>query len=238
MKMKMLAGGGGGGLTIEQPENNIVRGAYYALISALSGTQTMALCSFDEAYTIPSEKAALISLRTMQILIDEMGIGDTVDPLAGSYYVESLTNEMEARIVGEMKRVDEAWGGIVHAVSEGIVQAEVARQAFQYEHGIQNGSIPKVGVNRYRMEEGARDVEMHPYDEKQAEESVRRTAAVIAGRDPEKVARALQKVSEAASGDQNTMPAMMEAVRAYATLGEITRELKKVFGTFREPVRF
>ncbi len=238
MKMKMLAGGGGGGLTIEQPENNIVRGAYYALISALSGTQTMALCSYDEAYTIPSEKAALISLRTMQILIDEIGIGDTVDPLAGSYYVETLTNEMEALIVSEMKRVDQEWGGIVNAVSEGIVQSEVAQQAFKHELGIQDGSIPKVGVNRYQVDEEAREVEMHPYDERQAQESVRRTAEVVAGRDQEKTAQALKKVSEAASSGQNSMPAMMEAVRAYATIGEITRELKKVFGEFREPVRF
>ena len=144
MKMKMIAGGGGGGLTIEQPENNIVRGAYYAMLSALSGTQTMALCSYDEAYTIPTEKAALISLRTMQMLVEEMGVGDTVDPLAGSYYVESLTNEMEARIVREMQIVDEDWGGIVKAVSEGLVQREVAQQAFKHEQGIQTGLFPKL----------------------------------------------------------------------------------------------
>ncbi|MFQ5616659.1 MAG: methylmalonyl-CoA mutase [Anaerolineales bacterium] len=225
MKMKMLAGGGGGGLTIEQPENNIVRGAYYALISALSGTQTMALCSYDEAYTIPTEKAALISLRTMQILMDEMGVGDTVDPLAGSYYVEWLTDEMETRIVAEMKRVDEKWGGIVRAVSEGVVQAEVAHQAYQHEKGIQDGSISKVGVNRYRMEEEERDVALHPYKQEQADESIRRTAEVIAGRDQNAVAAALQKLRDAARGDQNTMPAMMEAVRAYATVGEITNVL-------------
>src|SRR5574337_333032 len=128
MQMKMLAGGGGAGLTIEEPENNIARGAYYALISALAGAQTMALCCYDEAYTIPTEKASLISLRTMQILADEMGLCDTADPLAGSYYIEWLTNEMETRIVAEMKCVDEQMGGIVQAVSEGRIQAEVARQ--------------------------------------------------------------------------------------------------------------
>lgn len=237
MMMKMIAGGGGGGLTIEQPENNIVRGAYYALISALSGTQTMALCSYDEAYTIPTEKAALISLRTMQILIEEMGIGDTVDPLGGSYYVESLTSEIEARIVAEMKRVDEEWGGIVEAVSAGIIQGEVAQQAFRYEKGVQDGSIPKVGVNRYRMEEEKREVALHPYDPQQAGESIRRTAEVIASRDPNAVQAALRKVREAASSGQNTMPAMMEAVRAYATIGEITTALKEVFGEFLEQLR-
>ncbi len=236
MMMKMIAGGGGGGLTIEQPENNIVRGAYYALISALSGTQTMALCSYDEAYTIPTEKAALISLRTMQMLIEEMGVSDTVDPLAGSYYVESLTNEIEARIVTEMKRVEDEWGGIVKAVSEGIVQGEVAHQAFAYEKGIQDGSIPKVGVNRYRMEEEKRDVALHTYNPDQAEDAIRRTAEVIARRDSSAVKAALEKVRAAAGSDQNLMPSLMEAVRAYATLGEITGVMKDVFGKFPEPV--
>jgi methylmalonyl-CoA mutase N-terminal domain/subunit len=236
MQMKMIAGGGGGGLTIEQPENNIVRGAYYALLSALSGTQTMALCSYDEAYTIPTEKAALISLRTMQLLVEEMGIGDTVDPLAGSYYVEWLTSEMERRIVAEMARVDKEWGGIVHAVSEGMVQREVAQQAFRYEQGVQNGTIRKVGVNVYRMEEEERDVALHPYKPEQAEESIRRTAEVISTRDPEAVAAALAKLHPLAASGENLMPVMMEAVKAYATLGEITGVLKEVFGIFQEPV--
>ncbi|MCP4424552.1 MAG: methylmalonyl-CoA mutase [Chloroflexi bacterium] len=237
MKMKMIAGGGGGGLTIEQPENNIVRGAYYALLSALSGTQTMALCSYDEAYTIPTEKAALISLRTMQMLVEEIGIADTVDPLAGSYYVESLTNEMETRIAAEMKRVDEEWGGIVKAVSDGIVQSAVAHQAFKYERGVQDGTITKVGVNAHRMEEEERDVALHPYKWEQAEESIRRTAEVKANRDEEAALAGLALVRETAVAQQNVMPAMMTAVRAYATLGEITQALKDVYGEFREPVR-
>lgn len=236
MQMKMIAGGGGGGLTIEQPENNIVRGAYYALISALSGTQTMALCSYDEAYTIPTEKAALISLRTMQLLVEEMGIGDTVDPLAGSYYVEWLTSELEKRIVAEMERVEKEWGGIVRAVSEGLVQREVAQQAFRYEQGVQDGSIRKVGVNIYHMEEEERDVALHPYKPEQAEESIRRTAEVISTRDPESVTLALEKLRGQAAGGDNLMPVMMEAVKSYATLGEITSVLKEVFGIFQEPV--
>ncbi|MBI3243221.1 MAG: methylmalonyl-CoA mutase [Chloroflexi bacterium] len=237
MQMKMIAGGGGGGLTIEQPENNIVRGAYYALISALSGAQTMALCSYDEAYTIPTEKAALISLRTMQILVEEMGLCDTADPLGGSYYVEWLTNEMEHRIAAEMKRVDGEMGGIVRAVSEGAVQREVAHQALKVEQGLQDGTIPKVGVNRYRMNEESRDVELHDYKPEQAEDAIRRLSAVRASRDSQAVASALEKVREAAADGQNVMPAMMDAVRAYATLGEITKTLKEVFGVFREPVR-
>ncbi len=237
MQMKMIAGGGGGGLTVEQPENNIVRGAYYALISALSGTQTMALCSYDEAYTIPTEKAALIALRTMQILVEEMGISDTVDPLAGSHYVEWLTNEIEKRIVAEMARVDQEWGGIVQAVGEGIVQSEVARQAYRYEQGIQDGTIRKVGVNVYRVAQEERDVALHAYDPEQAASSVRRTAQTVTNRDGDAAAAALEAVREAAVGGQNTMPAMIRAVRAYATLGEITAVLKDVFGEFQEPVR-
>jgi methylmalonyl-CoA mutase N-terminal domain/subunit len=236
-QMKMIAGGGGGGLTIEQPENNIVRGAYYALISALSGAQTMALCSFDEAYTIPTEQAALLSLRTMQILMDEMGLCDTVDPLGGSYYVEWLTDALEQRIAAEMRRVDAEMGGIVRAVSDGAVQREVAHQAWQYEQALQNGSLPKVGVNRYRMDEQQREVQLHPYRPEQADEAVRRLAAVRVGRDAHAVEAALAEVRAAAARRQNVMPAMLAAVRAYATLGEITRALKQVFGTYREPVR-
>ncbi|HET7376615.1 MAG TPA: methylmalonyl-CoA mutase family protein [Anaerolineae bacterium] len=236
MQMKMIAGGGGGGLTIEQPENNIVRGAYYALISALSGAQTMALCSFDEAYTIPSEKAAIISLRTMQIMMEEMGLCDTVDPLGGSYYIEWLTHEMEQRIVAEMKRVDSEMGGIVHAVSTGAVQREVAHQAKKFELGLQNGSIPKVGVNRYRMEEEQREVELHEYKQAQADDAIRRLNQVRTQRDPAAVAAALEKVRAAAALNQNVMPAMMDAVRVYATLGELTQALKNEFGQFKEPV--
>jgi methylmalonyl-CoA mutase N-terminal domain/subunit len=235
MQMKMIAGGGGGGLTIEQPENNIVRSAYYALISTLSGTQTMALCSYDEAYTIPTEKAALISLRTMQILIEEMGMADTVDPLAGSYYVEWLTNEMEKKIVEEMAKVDEM-GGIVKAISEGHIQREVARQAYLYEKGIQEGTIVKVGVNKYRMEEEERDVQLHEYKPEQAEEQIRRLNQVKAERDGAAVSEALEKLRQAAEGTENLMPYIMEAVRAYATVGEMTQVLKDVFGEFREPV--
>ncbi|CAG0944162.1 partial methylmalonyl-CoA mutase, N-terminal domain, partial [Candidatus Brocadiaceae bacterium] len=240
MQMKMIAGGGGGGLTIEEPENNIVRGAYYALISALSGAQTMALCCYDEAYTIPSEKASLISLRTMQILADEMGLSDTVDPLAGSYYIEWLTNEMETRIVAEMKRVDTEMGGVVNGVSKGLVQAEVARQALIYEKKIQSGEMVKVGVNKYRVEGqvSSDDVELHEYKPEATEEQLRRLAQVKAERDASAVQVALKRVRDDAQSGVNIMPAMLQAVRGYATVGEITGVLKEVFGEFKEPVRW
>jgi methylmalonyl-CoA mutase N-terminal domain/subunit len=236
-QLRMIAGGGGGGLTIQQPENNIVRGAYYALASALAGTQTMALCSFDEAYTIPSERAAKLSLRTMQVLMHEIGACDTVDPLAGSWFVETTTNEMEARIVAAMDDV-EAHGGIVRAVAEGWVQAEVNRQAWDHERRVRAGEVKKVGVNCFVEQEKETPVELHPYRETEARRQVERLEAVRRGRDAATVLARLAAVRGAARAGDNVMPSIMEAVLALATVGEICSALGDVFGRYREPVRF
>jgi methylmalonyl-CoA mutase N-terminal domain/subunit len=193
------------------------------------------LCTYDEAYTIPTEKAALIGLRTMQILVEEMGLCDTVDPLAGSYYVERLTTDLEKKIIEEMDKVG-SMGGIVKAISEGYIQREVARQAYLYEQGVQRGEITKVGVNKYRIEEEERDVELHEYKPEQAKGQIRRLNKVRAERDGMKVSEALERLRHAAEGTENLMPYIMEAVRAYATLGEMTQILKGVFGEFKEPV--
>lgn len=235
--LRMIAGGGGGGLTIEQPENNIIRSAYYALISALSGTQTMALCCYDEAYTIPSEKATRMSLRTMQILIEEMGLCDTVDPLAGSYYVETLTNQMEERIRAVMDDVD-AQGGIVQAIAEGHVQNEVSRQAFEHLKKIEQGEIRKVGVNCYRMEEEEQPVEFHAFKEEDCAEQIGRLNRIRSERDDAKVKAALQNVLADAKAGRNVMPGMIDAVKAYATVGELTNCLVESYGRYKEPVRF
>jgi methylmalonyl-CoA mutase N-terminal domain/subunit len=235
--LRMIAGGGGGGLTIEQPENNIVRGAYYALISALSGTQTMALCSYDEAYTIPSEKAARISLRTMQILMEEMGLCDTVDPLAGSYYVETLTNQLESRIRAVMDEVD-ARGGIVRAIAEGHIQNEVSKQAFEKVRKLERGETRKVGVNCYRVEEEEREIEFHPFREGVCVEQIKRLSRVRAERDNARVRTALEAVEADARAGRNVMPGMIDAVKAHATVGELTRCLVEAYGRYQEPVRF
>jgi methylmalonyl-CoA mutase N-terminal domain/subunit len=237
MWLRMIAGGGGGGLTIEQPENNIARGAYYALISALSGTQTMALCSYDEAYTIPSEKAARISLRTMQILIGEMGLCDTVDPLAGSYYIETMTNQMEERIRAFMDKVD-AEGGVVRAVADGRVQSLVSRQAYENLRKMERGEIRKVGVNCYRIEEEDQDVDFHPFKEEDCTERIRRLDHIRHERDGGKVESTLQEVLTDAKAGHNVMPAIIRAVQAYATVGELTRCLVEAYGRYDEPVRF
>ncbi|MFQ5412589.1 MAG: methylmalonyl-CoA mutase family protein, partial [Phycisphaerae bacterium] len=236
MWMRMIAGGGGAGLTIEQPENNIVRGAYYALISALSGTQTMALCCYDEAYTIPSEKASRISLRTMQILIEEMGLCDTVDPLAGSYYVETLTNRMEDRIRAVMEEV-ESRGGIVRQIEEGELQKSVSRQAYEHQKKLEGGEIRKVGVNCHRIEEEEPPVEFHRFNEEARTEQVDRLERIRHERNNAKVQNALAAVLDDANAGRNVMPAITRAIRAYATVGELTRCLVESFGRYQEPVR-
>ncbi len=237
MQLRMIAGGGGGGLTIQQPENNIVRGAYYALASALSGTQTMALCSFDEAYTIPSERAAKLSLRTMQILMTETGLCDTVDPLAGSYFVETATNEMERRIVAILEELERR-GGIVRGVAEGYVQAEVGRQAFEHERKVQAGEKKVVGVNCWTEEEAQQDVELHPYRQEEAKQQVARLEKVRRERDGAKVKAALERVRAAATSNANVMPSVIDAVEAWASVGEVCDVLREVYGSYREQSRW
>jgi methylmalonyl-CoA mutase N-terminal domain/subunit len=237
MLIRMIAGGGGGGLTVRQPENNIIRGAYYALASALSGTQTMALCSYDEAYTIPSKHAALLSLRTMQILLEETGVCDTVDPLAGSYYVEWLTNEMEKKIRQEMEEIEKV-GGIIEAIATGYVQRKLAVQAYEMEKKIRSGEVVKVGVNKYTMEEEKREVELHRYRPEAAEEQIRKLNQIRRTRDNGEVKRALDTLAEKAATDENLMPYIQQCVRAHATVGEITNVFRQIFGEFKEPSLF
>ena len=235
--LRMIAGGGGGGLTKEQPENNIIRSAYYALISALSGTQTMALCSYDEAFTIPTEKAAEISLRTMQILIHEMGLCDTVDPLGGSYYVETLSNRMEKAIQKKMGEID-ANGGIVRAIASGEIQKAISLQAYEREKAIQEGKILKVGVNCFRKEEETRSVEFHPYNEENAKKQIVKLNKLKKGRNPLEVKNCLERIKKDAQDNVNLMPSVMAAVKAYATVGEITKAMKCVYGEYQEPIYF
>ncbi|RLD26950.1 MAG: methylmalonyl-CoA mutase [Bacteroidetes bacterium] len=235
--LRMIAGGGGGGLTKQQPENNIIRSAYYALISALSGTQTMALCCYDEAYTIPTEKATELSLRTMQILTHEMGICDTVDPLGGSYYVETLTDQFEEEIKKEMKTVDEM-GGIVNAVASGKIQEKVSHQAYEREKGIQNGAIPKVGVNIFQKDEDPKPVEFHPYNEDAANDQIKKLQRIKETRNDPAVQSCLEKLKEDCLQNVNLMPAVIEAVKAYASVGEIIQVMKDVYGEYEEPIFF
>jgi methylmalonyl-CoA mutase, N-terminal domain len=237
---RSLIGGGGSAFTVQEPENNIVRGAYIALAGALSGAQTMALPTYDEAYTIPSPKAQLIALRTMQICAEESGAADTADPLAGSYYVEALTNEMEGKILEELAAV-ERMGGIVEAVKSGALQAEVARQAYRFEQAMVSGEIPKVAVNCHVGERPAaadQDVELYTFDPKVAQSQLAKLARVRRERDDGRAQATLSRLTDEARGTGNLMPSIMECVKAYATLGEICGAMKRVFGEHKEPVRW
>jgi methylmalonyl-CoA mutase N-terminal domain/subunit len=234
--LRGLFGGGGYGLTKAQPENNIMRGAYYALVAALSGAQTIALCSYDEAYTIPTPHSALISLRTLQLLMDEMGLRDTVDPLAGSYFIETLTKEMEQKIEEEMEKVTK-YGGIIKAVSEGYIQRLVARQAYEVEKGLESGELLKVGVNIYKEGE-SKDVELHEYNYESAEKQVEGLKAVKRERSEMDVARTLKGLEKATREGANVMPFLVECCKAYATVGEMTGVFRQIFGEFQEPGLF
>ena len=236
--LRGLFGGGGSGLTKEQPENNIMRGAFYALGAALSGAQTTALCSFDEAYTIPTPRAALLSLRTLEIIMDEVGLRDTVDPLAGSYFIETLTKQMEEKILEEMKEIQEI-GGMVHAVATGFIQRKVARQAYEYEKGVQKGEYIKVGVNKYADEvEDQTDVELHEYNEQWVEEQLTSLKELRRARDNREVTRTLKELEQGTKAGKNVMPLLVDCCRAYATVGEMAGVFRDLFGEWEEPSIF
>jgi methylmalonyl-CoA mutase N-terminal domain/subunit len=234
--LRGLFGGGGYGLTKEQPENNIMRGAYYALVAALSGAQTTALCSYDEAYTIPTPHSALLSLRTLQLLMDEMGLRDTVDPLAGSYFIETITKEMERKIEGEMEKI-EKYGGIIKAVADGFIQRLVARQAYEIERGLESGELLKVGVNIYKEGESM-DVELHEYNWESAEKQIESLRAVRRERSDKDVSRTLKALESATREGKNVMPYLVECCKAYATVGEMAGIFRETFGEFDEPNLF
>lgn len=234
--LRGLFGGGGYGLTKAQPENNIMRGAYYALVAALSGAQTTALCSYDEAYTIPTPHSALLSLRTLQLLMDEMGLRDTVDPLAGSYFIETITKEMEQKIEEEMDKI-EKFGGIIKGVSEGYIQRLVARQAFEVEKGLESGELLKVGVNIYKEGE-TMDVELHEYNGESAEKQIEGLRTVKRERSEKDVARTLKELESATRDGKNVMPYLVACCKAYASVGEMAGIFRQTFGEFNEPSLF
>jgi methylmalonyl-CoA mutase N-terminal domain/subunit len=236
MYLRGLFGGGGYGLTKAQPENNIMRGAYYALVAALAGAQTIALCSYDEAYTIPTPRSALISLRTLQLLMDEVGLRDTNDPLAGSYFIETLTKEMENKIEEEMEKIEKI-GGIVHAVATGYIQRMVARQAYEFEKGIQAGELLKVGVNIHTEGESM-DVQLHEYNRASAEKQIRSLRRVRRERNNRDVKRTLSDLTAAIKAGKNVMPYLVDCCKAYATVGEMTGVFREQFGEFNEPSLF
>jgi methylmalonyl-CoA mutase N-terminal domain/subunit len=225
---------GGHSLTREEPLNNIARVTIEALASVLGGTQSMFTASWDEAYAIPGEESARTALRIQQVLAHESGAARTVDPLAGSYYVEALTDAMERAIEAELARV-EAQGGMVSAIERGWVQREIHREAYRQELDRQEGRRVVVGVNRFRTPGPPPALTFHRADPALAARQVSRLAEVRASRDARHVEAALDAVREASRGSENLMPRLLDAVRAHASVGEISGVLREVWGVFREP---
>ncbi|MCZ7586127.1 MAG: methylmalonyl-CoA mutase family protein [Deltaproteobacteria bacterium] len=221
-------------LTAQQAENNIVRVTLQALAAVLGGTQSLHTNSMDEALALPTEKAVTVALRTQQILAHEAGVGDTIDPLAGGYYVEALTDEIEAKAWDYIKRIDEM-GGMVEAIMHGFPQREIQNKAYEWQVEIENDDRVIVGVNKFTADE------QPPADLLKVDESVERAqrerlAALRSRRDGARVKTALAKITETAKGTGNLMPPIVEAAEAYATTGEIADAMREVFGEFEEVI--
>jgi methylmalonyl-CoA mutase N-terminal domain/subunit len=223
-------------LTAQQPLNNVVRVAYQALAAVLGGTQSLHTNSFDEALALPGEAAARLALRTQQVLAHETGATDTVDPLAGSYYVERLTDEVEARARALIERVDEL-GGAVAAIERGFQKQEIERSAYDELRAVEAGTKVVVGVNRFTGGE-EEPVGLLQLDPAIAEAQAKSLAGIRAGRDAEAVRAALADLADAARGGDNLLVPMREALRRMATVGEVCDALREVFGTYRPPETF
>lgn len=222
---------GGSTLTAQQPQNNIIRVTTQALSAVLGGTQSLHTNGFDEAIALPTEDAARIALRTQQIIAYESGAADTVDPLAGSYFVEALTNDVEAKAWEYIQQID-AMGGAVAAIEQGYMQNEIASSSYEYQSAIQNGEKVIVGVNKFTMEEKPLE-DIFTVDDSIREKQIQKINAVKASRDNAKVAELLKKLESEAKGTTNLMPTILEAAEQYATLGEIADVLRGVFGEYK-----
>jgi len=234
MQLRFHTQTAGVSLTVQQPLNNIARVAIQALAGVLGGTQSLHTDAYDEALALPTDSAALIALRTQQIIAEETGVANTVDPLGGSYFVEALTTKMEEGALDYFERID-AMGGMVDAVEQGFPQREVQESAYQYQKALERGDQTIVGVNKYAMEDEPQQVPTLVIDESVRQHQLERLERTRAKRDSGEVDRTLDKLRQAAQQGDNTMPATIEAVRAYATLGEICSALRDVYGIYEEP---
>jgi methylmalonyl-CoA mutase N-terminal domain/subunit len=222
---------GGSTLTAQQPLNNISRVTIQTLAAVMGGTQSLHTNGYDEALSLPTEEAAKIALRTQQIVAFESGVADTADPLAGSYFVEALTNEVEASAWQLIEKID-AMGGSIPAIEEGFIQDEIAASAYEYQKKIESGEKASVGVNKFQTEE---TFTAPPFkiDESIQRIQTEKLIALKARRDAAKVAACLQRIESCAISGENLMPAVVSAVEEYCTLGEISDVLRKVFGEYR-----
>jgi methylmalonyl-CoA mutase N-terminal domain/subunit len=219
-------------LTAQQPLNNIVRTAIEALAGVLGGTQSLHTNSYDEALALPTEEAVRIALRTQQIIAEETGVTNTIDPLGGAYFIEALTDRMEEQAYDYFRKIDEL-GGMVEAVKRGYPQREIADAAFELQHEIDSGRRVVVGVNRYTEgdEQATQILRIDPALEQQQSDRVR---AVRADRDDASVVQILESIKQAAGTDTNLMPLLIDAARAHVSEGEIVHALQQVWGDYRE----
>jgi methylmalonyl-CoA mutase N-terminal domain/subunit len=224
---------GGSTLVAQQPENNIVRAAIQALAAVIGGVQSVALSCYDEALALPTDEAQRIALRTQQIIAHETGAADTVDPMAGSYFVEALTNDLERQAIASMDQVA-ALGGAVAAIESGWIQAQIAEASWRHQQEVDDGRAVVVGVNAYREGAGERPA-IFSVDRRLVEHQLRRLEHHRREREASRVEAALEGLRGACAGDGNLMPPILDAVRAYATLGEICGAMRGVFGEYRPP---
>ncbi len=224
-------------LTAQQPMTNIVRTAYQALAAVLGGTQSLHTNSMDEAFCLPTEDAVRVALRTQQVLAHESGVANTIDPLAGSYYIEALTNEMEEEAYKYFEKVD-ALGGVVDAIEKGFFQREIAEASYRYQKEIDSGERTIVGVNDYVLEDEKITIPVLKIDEEVERRQIERTQKIRSTRDNKKVDEALDGLRKASEGEDNVMPHIVEAVREYATIGEIFEVWRNLWGEWDEPKIF
>jgi methylmalonyl-CoA mutase N-terminal domain/subunit len=224
----------GSTLTAQQPENNIVRTAVEAMAAVLGGTQSLHTNGYDEALALPTEQAARTALRTQQILAYESGVAQTVDPFAGSYCIEAFTDEIEKRASAYLEKID-AMGGMLRAIERGYVQQEIQNAAYEFQRAVDSGSAIIVGVNRFTRENEP-GIPLQHMDESLERKQVEQVRALRTRRDAVRWQAALHGVTDAARSGANLMPAILEAVESYATVGEIAGTLRKIFGEYQETV--
>ena len=224
-------------LTAQQPENNIARVAYQGLAAVLGGTQSLHTNSMDETLALPSEKAVRIALRTQQILAYESGVANTVDPLAGSYFIEDLTNKMEKKAADYFQKIDDL-GGVIPAIEKGFFQSEIARAAYRYQKEIEEHERIVVGINDFIEEEEKIEIPILEIKKEVEEGQVRRLKKLKSERDQQQVQSALGRLDEAARLDHNLMPELINCAKMYATLGETIDVLKKRYGEYVEQTQF
>ncbi|HYU97749.1 MAG TPA: methylmalonyl-CoA mutase family protein [Pyrinomonadaceae bacterium] len=233
LKLRFHTQTAGVSLTVQQPLNNIVRVAIQALAGVFGGTQSLHTDAYDEALALPTDQAALIALRTQQIIAEETGVAYTVDPLGGSYFVEALTDKMEQGALEYFRKID-SMGGMVAAIEKGFPQREIQDSAYHYQKAVERGDQVIVGVNKYEMDENS-SIPILAINESVRAHQIERLDEARAKRDGGAVQNALEKLKRAAQNMENTMPATIDAVRAYATLGEICSALRDVYGVYEEP---